>query len=254
MLGVVCVPHDLVRNRRMEKMADVNAPDRPRTARYVLRRKHLLDSARRIFVEKGFHQAGMAQIAQASGIAIGQIYRDFANKEEIVAAICEANLVAWLEDEKLQAAVDRQDASAIRTWIKRIATDTPSPEDRRLMSELLAEVGRNPKIAAINLTQDARLRRSLDSALHSLAPVALPEHRFRLADFIISAAWAMMAHCELHPGADHGALREYIADLLERELTSLAKNTPATPRRTFGLGSRKCREVAESYRHSANHG
>ncbi|MEZ0135429.1 MULTISPECIES: TetR/AcrR family transcriptional regulator [Novosphingobium] len=166
-------------------MPDVNAPDRPRTARYAVRRQHLLDTARRIFVEKGFHQAGIAQIAQASGIAVGQIYRDFANKEEIVAAICEANLIAWLEEAKLQAAVERRDFTAIRAWITRIATDTPSAENRRLMSELLAEVGRNPKIAAINLAQDARLRRSLDSALHCLAPLALPEQRFRLADFII---------------------------------------------------------------------
>lgn len=238
----------------MEKMPDVNAPDRPRTARYAVRRQHLLDTARRIFVEKGFHQAGMAQIAQASGIAVGQIYRDFANKEEIVAAICEANLIAWLEEAKLQAAVERRDFTAIRAWITRIATDTPSAENRRLMSELLAEVGRNPKIAAINLAQDARLRRSLDSALHCLAPLALPQERFRLADFIISTAWAMMAHCELHPGTDHGALRHYVADLLERELTSLARNTLAAPRGTYGMDRRKCRDAAQSCRHPANHG
>ncbi|MFD2138543.1 TetR/AcrR family transcriptional regulator [Novosphingobium resinovorum] len=95
-----------------------------------MRRQHLLDTARRIFVEKGFHQVSIAQIAQASGIAVGQIYRDFANKEEIVAAICEANLIAWLEEAKLQAAVERRDFTAIRAWITRIATDTPSAENR----------------------------------------------------------------------------------------------------------------------------
>lgn len=202
-------------------MVDVIIPKRSRTARSVQRRQHLLDTARQIFVEKGFHQAGMAQIAKASGIAIGQIYRDFANKEAIIAAICEANLVKWLEDEKLQFAVNVGDTRAIRAWIRRIATDELPVEDRRLMSELLAEVGRNPKISTINLNEDARLRTSLDSALRSIAPLARQERRSTLVDFIISLAWAMMARCEFCPGSDHGPLRQYMSDLLEKELMAL---------------------------------
>lgn len=202
-------------------MVDVIISKRSRTARSVQRRQHLLDTARQIFVEKGFHQAGMAQIAKASGIAIGQIYRDFANKEAIIAAICEANLVKWLEDEKLQFAVNVGDTRAIRAWIRRIATDELPVEDRRLMSELLAEVGRNPKISTINLNEDARLRTSLDSALRSIAPLARQERRSTLVDFIISLAWAMMARCEFCPGSDHGPLRQYMSDLLEKELMAL---------------------------------
>src|SRR3546814_4297907 len=91
----------------------------------------------------------MAQIASASGIAIGQNYRDFANKEAIIAAICEADLGGWLEEEKLEAAVAAGDRDAILGWIEKIATDTPTREDRRLMCELLAAVGRNPIIAEI---------------------------------------------------------------------------------------------------------
>lgn len=166
----------------------------------------------------------MAQIAKASGIAIGQIYRDFANKEAIVAAICEANLIAWLEEEKLQAAVDDGDAPAIRNWVKRIVTDELAVEDRRLMSELLAEAGRNPTIAAINRKEDARLRSSLNSALSSLAPAASECQRATIADFIISLAWAMLARSEMYPHQDHGMLRQYVADLLDRELTALGSH------------------------------
>src|SRR3546814_4324 len=92
----------------------------------------------------------MAQIAMSSGIAIGQNYRDFANKEAIIAAICEADLGGWLEEEKLEAAVAAGDRDAILGWIEKIATDTPTREDRRLMCELLAEVGRNPIIAELD--------------------------------------------------------------------------------------------------------
>src|SRR3546814_2720708 len=113
----------------------------------------------------------MAQIASASGIAIGQNYRDLANKEAIIAAICEADLGGWLEEEKLEAAVAAGDRDAILGWIEKIATDTPTRKDRRLMCELLAEVGRNPIIAEINRNVDARLRASLQAAYVSLAPV-----------------------------------------------------------------------------------
>src|SRR3546814_12771462 len=102
----------------------------------------------------------MAQIASASGIAIGQNYRDFANKEAIIAAICEADLGGWLEEEKLEAAVAAGDRDAILGWIEKIATDTPTREDRRLMCELLDEVGRTTNISEDNRNVKARPRAS----------------------------------------------------------------------------------------------
>ena len=65
------------------------------------RRDKLLDAARTLFAERGFHSTGVAQIASASGVKVGQIYRDFANKEEIVAAIAVRDLEQFLaEDEE----------------------------------------------------------------------------------------------------------------------------------------------------------
>lgn len=164
----------------------------------------------------------MAQIANASGIAVGQIYRDFANKEAIIAAICEADLTAWLEEDVLEAAVAAGDRAAIRSWINRIATNEPPEEDRRLMCELLAEVGRNPSIAIINRKADARLRISLEAALLSLAPATSPQRRSTMMDLIISVSWGMVAGMQLFPQEDHSRLREYIGSLLEREVAALA--------------------------------
>ncbi|WP_404477725.1 TetR/AcrR family transcriptional regulator [Novosphingobium sp. BL-52-GroH] len=196
--------------------------ERSRAIRSAARRRHLLESARTLFVEKGFHQTGMAQIANASGIAVGQIYRDFANKEAIIAAICEADLTAWLEEDVLEAAVDAGDSAAIRSWINRIATNEPPEEDRRLMCELLAEVGRNPSIAIINRKADARLRISLEAALLSLAPRTSAQRRSTMMDLIISVSWGMVAGMQLFPQEDHSRLRDYIGSLLEREVAALA--------------------------------
>lgn len=163
----------------------------------------------------------MAQIANASGIAVGQIYRDFANKEAIIAAICEADLAGWLEEERLEAAVKAGDSGAIRDWIERIATDEPTAEDRRMMCDLLAEVGRNPIIAEINRKVDLRLRTSLEAALVSLAPHASAESRSTMMDFIISISWGMVARMELFPYREHETLRQYVAALLGREVAAL---------------------------------
>jgi AcrR family transcriptional regulator len=163
----------------------------------------------------------MAQIATASGIAVGQIYRDFANKEAIIAAICEADIAGWLEEEVLEAAVAAKDSHAIHAWIERIATEEPSESDRRLMCELLAEVGRNPMIAELNYRAEIRLRASLEAALVSLAPAESPQHRATMTDFIISISWGMVAGIELFPYRDHEALRRYVAKLLRKEVAAL---------------------------------
>jgi AcrR family transcriptional regulator len=195
--------------------------EKRRALRSAARRKHLLETARMLFVAKGFHQTGMAQIANASGIAVGQIYRDFANKEAIIAALCEADLAGWLEEDKLQEAVATGDSQAIRAWIERIATEEPSREDRRMMCDLLGEVGRNPIISDINRRADGRLRTSLQAALHSLAPEASDGQRATLLDFIMSISWGMVAGLELFPQRDHERLRQYVAQLLGREIAAL---------------------------------
>jgi AcrR family transcriptional regulator len=196
--------------------------ERPPTARSAARRQRLLDIARTLFVNKGFHQTGIAQIAGASGIAVGQIYRDFANKEAIITAICEANLMTWLEEEKLEAAVKTRDTGAIRRWIMRIATHEHSLEDRRLMAELLAETGRNPKISALSRNASEKLHHCLDAALCSLAPGTQPARRATIAAFIMALSWAIVARTEMAPDLEIETLRAYIAALLDRELSCLA--------------------------------
>ena len=163
----------------------------------------------------------MAQIALASGIKVGQIYRDFANKETIIAAICEANLVTWLEEDRLEAAVANRDTAAIKAWIERICSDEPSMEDRRLMAELLAEVGRNPIIADLNQRADERVRLRLDEALESLAPMASNDSRSQVVDLIFLLSWGTMAMMEMSPERDHAQVRRHVVSILRREMASL---------------------------------
>ena len=63
---------------------DKSASTRPRlSSRGVATRRKLLEGARRAFCEKGYHGARVSDIAANAGVAIGNFYRHFGNKNDI---------------------------------------------------------------------------------------------------------------------------------------------------------------------------
>ncbi|OWK28237.1 TetR/AcrR family transcriptional regulator [Sphingomonas mucosissima] len=145
----------------------------------------MIQAARQAFAAHGFHGTGIAQIAQASGIAVGQIYRDFANKEAIVAAIVERDLEEYLSESGLCAAGASGDPNAIRRWIRDFVACEERPEGGRLIAEIMAEASRNERIAEITRNLQQRLRRELTAALHLLVPVSGdPQRMDRVAEMI----------------------------------------------------------------------
>ena len=54
------------------------------------RRQEILDAARRVFVEKGYDNATMNDIAAAADVSAGSIYRYFENKRDLIAAASNA--------------------------------------------------------------------------------------------------------------------------------------------------------------------
>lgn len=65
----------------MGRLADPQLADR--------RRRQIMDAAITCFRRRGFHQATMAEICAEAGISAGALYRYFASKAEIIAAIAE---------------------------------------------------------------------------------------------------------------------------------------------------------------------
>lgn len=122
-----------------------------------------------MFVQQGFHQTGVAQIAAESEIKVGQIYRDFESKEAIIAAICEMDVAAWLEEDLLAAAVQQNDLPAIHNWLARFSQSKES-EGSQLLAEIMAEAGRNDRIAASYRALDSRIMAGLSAALVAIAP------------------------------------------------------------------------------------
>lgn len=199
-----------------------------RGSRADQRRRHLIATARALFGEHGFHRTGVAQIATASGIRVGQIYRDFASKEDIIAAMAEEDIAAFLDEDALHRAMAAGDAVAIRSWIARFATIDDPLEECRMFAEILAEAGRNPRIAEIHRNIDVRIRACLNAALAALAPS--PERaadRAALVDLILALGLGVMTRRIIDSGLDLVRLNRDVIAVVDRGIESLQANDAA---------------------------
>jgi len=61
------------------------------------RQIEILDASARVFAEKGYFQAGIAEICQAAGISNGALYKYFQNKQGIYIAVAQRTLALLQE-------------------------------------------------------------------------------------------------------------------------------------------------------------
>lgn len=72
-----------------------------------VRQRQILDCAKRVFAERGFHAANISHICEAAGIGRGTLYQYFANKRSVLTAILRETL------ERVQALMERQSAAVV---------------------------------------------------------------------------------------------------------------------------------------------
>lgn len=117
----------------------------PRRAPDEERRIAILEAAERAFVAYGFHAATMSQVADEAGMSAGNLYRYFPSKEAIVEGLCELDSAERSTAfAALAGAADLQ--SAMRGALDAHVLRCP-PEKARMIVEIWAEAGRNPRVA-----------------------------------------------------------------------------------------------------------
>ncbi len=187
------------------------------------RRNRLVVASRILFCERGFHATGMAQIAEASGVKVGQIYRDFASKDDIIAAIVETDVTGFLDEAALRAAVAAGDRMAVRNWIARFVTPDPVDAGDQLMPEIIAEAVRNERIAAIMSDLDARIRQTMQAALTVFAPEPSRAGDVAVvADLILTLVIGQCSRMAANTERDVRALQARILQLVDAEIRALA--------------------------------
>ena len=112
------------------------------------KRARILDAAIKVFAERGFHSATVAEIARAAGVADGTIYLYFKGKDD---------LLLRLFDEKM---------TELLAEVKAVAQERTAPDKLRRFIQLhLALVERNPDLASVlivELRQSAQFLKAAD--------------------------------------------------------------------------------------------
>lgn len=187
-----------------------------------IRRRRVIDQARKLFIENGFHATGIAQIARESGVAVGQLYRDFSAKEDIVAAIVDTDCRSFMAAEALRLAIQQGDEVAVRDWIRQFVLPEDDMDDSRLFAEIMAEAGRNTRIAAIFDATHNDVRVLMLNALAMLAPgEALAEKRIALADTILTMSLGLLHHQLVRPKMDVASLVRSLLHIIDRDIDAL---------------------------------
>lgn len=187
------------------------------------RRQHILDVARKLFIQNGFHGTGVAQIAATSAIKVDQIYRDFSSKEDIIAAIALADLSRFLDEATLDLAIHTSDIERLSEWILSFVT-YEDPEGYRLMPEIMAESARSPRIAQLQDDISAQVRNALSRALEAYAPGDRREAaRLDLADLILTLGGGLCQAIvmDAYRGRDYLPLCQRLRAIVIRELSAI---------------------------------
>ncbi|HKA15040.1 MAG TPA: TetR/AcrR family transcriptional regulator [Myxococcota bacterium] len=138
----------------------------PRVSRDYLdrRRDEILAAALRCFAREGFHRTTMQHIVAESGLSPGALYRYFAAKEDLIAAIAARHHAAELA--VLRDAAGRGDVhlalrELVRAFLARLS-DPGEQEWRRVTVQLWGEALRSPRVMRV-------VREGLDEPLAALA-------------------------------------------------------------------------------------
>ena len=134
---------------------------RPPSLQAEAQRERILDAAQKCFIERGFHAASIASIAETAGMSAGLMYRYFENKNTIVKAIIERELEgkrAKVEQLYTSAEFLARVLGTVRQWQ---AAD-PAAMNAPLFLEMSAEATRDPDIAEAIRNSDQLVRQDFE--------------------------------------------------------------------------------------------
>jgi AcrR family transcriptional regulator len=183
------------------------------------RRRQIVDAGACCVRRSGFHGASMAEIAQAAGLSVGQIYRYFENKEAIISAIVArdvADVREWF------AEMQGHESEMVDTILDNCATavDEHYSRDRAALDlEVSAEAARNPAVAAIVEAADAEKRALGQDLLRKLAPEDCDAHELSARHEVLTMLFeGMSVRGVNNPGADREAMARVLRATVRRLL------------------------------------
>lgn len=134
-------------------------------------RERIVKAARRLFGLKGFYATTTAELASEASVSMGQIYRHFTSKDDIILAIVEENVHTRVVDMDAIFADLESGAVGIFDAIRKIIDLAIQNDDSGLLFETLAEALRNPSVSE----RLEKLTECYQSGVRRLAALARPD-------------------------------------------------------------------------------
>jgi AcrR family transcriptional regulator len=129
-------------------------------------RRRLLEAARKVFVQRGFHATTLEQVADAAGFTKGAVYSQFESKADLFFALLEKRVEQRLEEIRSAgaAASSPEELGSLmgRQWIRGAKADMGW---QLLAVEFRIHVARNPELRARYIGIYSRLRDAIGEAL-----------------------------------------------------------------------------------------
>lgn len=183
------------------------------------RRQQIVDAASACARRSGFHGASMADIAQAAGLSVGQIYRYFENKEAIIAAIVARDMAEMRDKYSEMQGGDRPVLETILTKCSNALDDLYESERAALTLEVVAEAARNPKVGAILRAADAEERQMQQELLRHVIPADCDDaERLARGEVVSMLFEGMTMRGVNNPGADRAAIARVLRSALRHLL------------------------------------
>src|SRR5258705_1588965 len=82
------------------------------------KRARILDAAIKVFAERGFHSATVAEIARAAGVADGPIYLYFKGKDDLLLRLFDEKMTELLADVRSAVAEERTPPAELRRFLQ----------------------------------------------------------------------------------------------------------------------------------------
>jgi len=120
-------------------------PETPREKATSRKRELIIEAAVECFIERGFHQTSIRDIAGAAGISVGNLYNHFASKSALILQLAELEL-GELDKFVLILEIKNDPQKVLAKFVDRFLDYSANPINAALMVEFFAEAVRNEDI------------------------------------------------------------------------------------------------------------
>jgi AcrR family transcriptional regulator len=184
------------------------------------RHRQILEAAAACFSRRGFHQATMQDICAEVGLSPGSVYRYFRSKDELIAALVEADRATHIA--RIEAVREEPDLFvAFQALADQTLDSLDDPQKRPLIAEITAETQRNPHIKELVRRSDMAILDSLAQTLRlaqehgAIDPDLDPR---ATAEFLIAVVDGLSWRKSLYPERDAARDANLIRTMLSRFL------------------------------------